>query len=405
MTPATDDFTAAEIALGRAYRRRARAASWTATSLSAATGVALGLTPRGARLIRAVPGRWATRAAAGGVLMAVAPTLAALPAQVALERTSRRFGTSTSTWRSWADDRLRALAVETLVIGVAAPVPVALARRRPLEWRRSAAALGAGAAATGSLLAPLLLEPVFLRFTPIPHGELRSDLLTLAVRAGVPVGDVLVADASRRTTAPNAYVSGLGPTRRVVVYDTLLRSDGPADGDGDAAGATAAPSRERLVRAVVAHELGHAARHDVARGTVVGAAVTAAVLLALGRALEVPRLRKAADVSGAGDPAAVPLLITVGSILGAALGPLAAALSRRTEARADTFSLDLTRDPESVVALHRVLALEALADVDPPRWLHLLTGSHPTTLQRIAAARAWAHGHGLPRPDGLAPTA
>ena len=104
-----------------------------------------------------------------------------------------------------------------------------------------------------SFIFPVLVEPVFNRFTPMPAGDLRDSLLALAKKDGVPVRDVLVADASRRTTALNAYVSGLGPTRRIVVYDTLLNQAPPEQ-----------------VRAVVAHELGHARNGDVVTGTVIG---------------------------------------------------------------------------------------------------------------------------------------
>ena len=92
--------------------------------------------------------------------------------------------------------------------------------------------------------------PEGYRFTPLPAGQLRTDLLQLAARDHVPVEDVLVADASRRTTALNAYVSGFGSTRRIVLYDTLVEKASP-----------------REVELVVAHELGHAKRQDVLHGT------------------------------------------------------------------------------------------------------------------------------------------
>src|SRR5207248_550589 len=111
---------------------------------------------------------------------------------------------------------------------------------------------------------PVLVEPVFNRFTPMPPGPLRTDLLALAARDGVPVRDVLVADASRRTRAVNAYVSGLGPIRRIVVYDTLLDQAPPAE-----------------VESVVAHELGHAKDNDVLTGTLIGALGAAAAVCGL----------------------------------------------------------------------------------------------------------------------------
>ena len=111
---------------------------------------------------------------------------------------------------------------------------------------------GAGTVAIGALaggLAPVLLDPIFNDFDPLPEGETRSDVLALAQDAGVDVGEVYAVDASRRTTAANAYVTGLGPTKRVVLYDTLLDRY----------------SRDEI-RLVVAHELGHVRHRDVLRG-------------------------------------------------------------------------------------------------------------------------------------------
>ena len=134
-----------------------------------------------------------------------------------------------------------------LVVGRRPPEPAALVRRRG----RGRLVLLTFAV---SFVYPVVVEPLFNRFTPLPDGALRTSILALADEEGVPVDDVLVADASRRTTTLNAYVSGLRrDTRRVVLYDTLL-DDLPPD----------------QARSVVAHELGHAKHHDVLLGTGLG---------------------------------------------------------------------------------------------------------------------------------------
>ena len=97
-----------------------------------------------------------------------------------------------------------------------------------LTWAWAAMAT-AGLVVAGSFAYPVVIEPVFNSFTSLQQGQLREDLLALAERDGVPVKDVLVADASRRTTALNAYVSGFGGSRRIVVYDTLVRQAPAAD--------------------------------------------------------------------------------------------------------------------------------------------------------------------------------
>jgi STE24 endopeptidase len=201
---------------------------------------------------------------------------------------------------------------------------------------------------------------------------LAAELRSLAERAGVPVADVLVADASRRTRRENAYVSGLGGTRRIVLFDNLLDQSEP-----------------RQIRLVVAHELGHRRARHVERGTLLAMAGAATVVLVLWGLLSWPGLLEATGASGPGDPRVAPFLVLVVTVFELLGLPLGAALSRRWEREADRFSLELTRDPEAFESAHRRLARANLADLEPPRAVYALLFSHPTPSERIAAARAW----------------
>src|SRR4051794_9028025 len=226
-----------------------------------------------------------------------------------------------------------------------------------------------------SFVYPVLVEPVFNRFTPMPAGALRDDLMSMAERDGVPVRDVLVADASRRTNALNAYVSGLGPTRRIVVYDTLLRDAPPAE-----------------VQAVVAHELGHAKEGDVFTGTAIGALAAAAAVCGLYLLGGWAALLRRAGVDSIASPRAVALLLALMAIASLVALPLQNGLSRFIEARADHHALTVTGDPSTVETMEGRLGTGNLADVDPPRWQYLLFASHPSIVERMAAARAYARG-------------
>jgi STE24 endopeptidase len=222
----------------------------------------------------------------------------------------------------------------------------------------------------------VLVEPVFNKFTPMADGPLRTELMELAARDGVPVRDVLVADASRRTTALNAYVSGIGPTRRIVVYDTLLRE---------------APQDETV--GVVAHELGHAKRNDVVIGTVIGALGAAALVVGLYLLGGWGWLLRRAGVDSIAEPKAIGLLLAVATVAGLLAGPAQAFVSRLIEARADEHALELTGDPAGFEQMQQRLSLVNLSDPDPPAWEQDLFGSHPTTVERVAAARAYARTH------------
>ena len=179
----------------------------------------------------------------------------------------------------------------------------------------------------------------------------------------MPVRDVLVAEASRRTRKENAYVSGLGRTRRVVLWDTLLGAE---------------PEEVELV---VAHELGHRRMRHVSQGTALAAAGAVAFVLVL----RLVRPHPAAD-----DAALVVLLGTLLELLAL---PLGAALSRRWERAADRFALALVPKLEVAASLHRGLALANLADLEPPRWLYYWLFSHPTPPERLRDARAVLDRH------------
>lgn len=265
-----------------------------------------------------------------------------------------RWNLSQQPALGWAVDEAKGLAVGA-ALAVVAFVPLfALVRYVPHDWPWLAA-LGAGALVCAlGVLAPIVLEPVFNRFTPLDDGELATRLHELAERACAPVREILVADASRRTSRQNAYVSGLGRTRRVVLWDTLLAT--PAD----------------EIAVVLAHELGHRVHRHVAALTVAGVVGVAGFVAALRLVLARPAPH---------DTAAIVLL---GLGLELAAAPAAAWLSRRFERVADRFSVVVTGDRAAFVSLHRRLALANLADLQPPKWLYAWLASHPTPPERIS---------------------
>ena len=277
-------------------------------------------------------------------------------------RRERRWGFSTQTAGAWLADRAKGLAVSVVLAAAAWSAAVALARALPGWWALPAGFALALAVLLLSFVAPVVLEPIFNRFRPLEDEALADRLRVLSERAGVPVREVLVADASRRTTKVNAYVSGIGRTRRVVLFDTLLQAADPG-----------------AVQVVVAHELGHRRDGHVAKLTLLamaGAAVAVAVLWAvLGTRM--------------GDPRTLPealLLLLALELVGLAPG---AWLSRRFERAADRCSLDLTEEPSAFARAHLELARRNLSDLEPPRLVYLLLFSHPTPPERLALGRAW----------------
>jgi STE24 endopeptidase len=276
------------------------------------------------------------------------------------------WGFSTQSRGGWALDRLKGLLVGLVLLGSALVGLVALAHAFPSSWPLAAAASAAGLVLLLSWAAPVVLEPLFNRAEPLADEALAAQLRALADRAGVPIRDVLVTDASRRTKKLNAYVSGIGSTRRVVLYDTLAGEAPPAE-----------------VQLVVAHELGHRRARHVAKGTAL--AIAAAVVFVL-----VLWLADEAGVRSVADPRVIPLVLLIGGLFQTALSPLGSALSRRWERQADDFSLGLTGDLRTFESTHRRLALANLADLDPPRAIYIGWYTHPTPAERIGRAEAAA---------------
>jgi STE24 endopeptidase len=381
------DFTPAQIARSGAFNDALDPPAYTGLAAGLLVVLLLGLTPLGARLLGPPTRplrRWPLRLIGAAVVLAVLTRLAGLPFDLWSQTVLRRYGLSTEHWGDWFTDQLTSLGV-TLVIWIVVLLGIhLLVRRFPRRWWAGAAAGGFVLVAAASFGYPVLVEPLFNSFHSMPAGPLRTDLLAMARRDGVPVGDVLVADASKRTTELNAYVSGFGSTRRIVVYDTLLGSEPRAE-----------------IELIVAHELGHAKRDDVLHGTLVGALGAAAGVCVLFLVVTSPRLLRRAGAESPADPRSVALLLAAVTVLLQVAAPVENLVSRRIEARADMHALDLTRDPQTYVRMQRSLSARNLDDLSPDTLEYALWNSHPTGPQRIAMGRDWARLHGVPVPAPL----
>lgn len=365
--PASSLFSAEQIARAERFATWRRALSWSSYALSIAVLAVLAFSAHGSRLVGRVVGgrRWWLAVPLVALAALLAQRLMTLPFAVAAHQVGLAYGTTRQGYADWLLDVVKSLGVSWVTTSLLLLVLVGLARRWPRRWF-----LGAGAAAlvltfTGSFLYPVVVEPLFNRFTPMPDGPFKESVLRLADQEGVDIDDVLVADASRRTTTLNAYVSGLGGTRRVVVYDNLLDDLTPAE-----------------ARVVIAHELGHAQHDDVLVGTTLGSlgAVGGVALLAL--LLDSRRLRRRAHVDGPADASVVPLVLVLVALGAFVVSPAQNAVSRAVEARADRTSLEATGEAGTFVRMQRQLALSSVADPTPPAWSQLWWGSHPTVLQR-----------------------
>ncbi len=306
-------------------------------------------------------------AAAAGLAATVA--IVTLPFDVAAHERAVDAGLSIQDISSWAADWAKSNAISVAIAGAVGTAALALIRRSPRRWWIPGSAAVVGIAAVFIWLAPVVLAPLFNDFDELEPGQARSDVLELGQRAGVEIGEVYRVDASRRSTAINAYVGGLGPTKRVVLYDTLLE-------DLDRG--------ER--RAVVAHELAHVEARDVPRALLFIALSAPLALLLTARLAEALARRSGAEP---GQPAYLPALAIAFALTSFGVGIVGNQLSRAIEAKADTRALELTDDPASMIGLQQRLAKSNLGDPDPPGAVTFLLGTHPPALERVGTAIAY----------------
>ncbi|CAB4704898.1 unannotated protein [freshwater metagenome] len=373
--PADQVYSSAEIQRAEEYARWARL--WSRSSLVVSVVLAgwLGFGRTGRTLVARLPGRWWLQVPLAVLTLAVIARVVTLPFAVALRRHQLDYGLSTQGWAGFARDLVLHEAVQVVVTSLGLLALIFCMRRWRRRWPAIAGATLGVLVLLGSFVYPVLVEPLFSSFTPLPDGDLRSRILAVAAEEGVQVDDVLVADASRRTTTLNAYVSGFGSTRRVVVYDTLVDD----------------LSTDQAV-SVVAHELTHARYDDVLTGSLLGACGAALAVgllgLLLGRRPEDADEPQAPElpVDGRVVPRVLALL-AIGTLLAS---PVQNTVSRQIETRADLGALEATRDPEAFISMQRELGLRSLADPTPSTWSQVWFGSHPTGLTRIALAERMA---------------
>jgi STE24 endopeptidase len=370
---ATAYFSHAQLEKAHDYRDTQRLLGLAGLAVSAGTLALLAARPP-----RRFSARFERRPLIGGAALgagvSIGLVIVGLPVAAVAHSRSVDVGLSTQDWGDWLTDAGKAAGIEAVFAAGAGALGLALVRRFRRRWWAPAAVCVVAIGVAALWLFPVVIDPIFNRFDKLHSGRLRSEVLALAHRAGVDVGQVYRVDASRRTTGTNAYVNGLGHTKRVVLYDTLI-DDFPDD----------------EVQSVVAHELGHQRHDDIYRGLAWLALVApAALFLAQALAERIGRRVGLDDRSRKPGPAALPAIALSLALVSFGVGIASNFLSRRVEASADAFSLQLTHNPAAQIELQRRLAISNVADPDPPKLLQILFGTHPTTLERIGIGEAWA---------------
>lgn len=379
-TQARRYFTDEEIARGQRYALGGRLLFWGAMALDLAVLGAFALTPLGRRLADA-----AQRLGGGRFVIAVLIVAAAVFAVQQLVSfpisayagfvRQKAWGLTDRTFASWLTDYAKALGLSA-AIGLALALGLYVAMRTlPRSWW-IVAGLGSGALGVFfAFIAPLWIAPLFNTFVPLRQtawADQDAGVRALLDRASLPVKDVLVMDASRQGRHTNAYFSGWGSSRRIVLYDTLLKSHSPGE-----------------IESILAHEIGHWTHNHIVKGVMLGTAAALASFWALSRVLTALSAQPPLRLSEPWDPAGLPLILLLSMLSGLLTAPISNAVSRRFEREADAASLTLAGRKTEFIEAEKRLVRDNLADPAPSDARVWFFASHPPALDRIAMAERW----------------
>ncbi len=297
-----------------------------------------------------------------------------------------RYNLSHEKIPSWLWDHVKGLGLGLGLEVPGANLAYAVIRRWPRAWWVILTGLSLPFTVLLAQLFPVLIAPLFNKYEPVRDEQLVERLKALAAKSGIHVASVMQMDMSRRTKKANAFFAGLGPTKRIVLADTLIENFTPKE-----------------IEVIVAHEMGHQVHRDIWRGIAIGTIFTFAGSYALNRIARfiLRRFGGKIGTTRLDNVATLPLLGWILSFIGIVLMPIQNAYSRYIEREADTYALELTKDPEAFASAMERLAALNLADPNPPALVKYVLHSHPPIIDRVDHAREFARDHGLPVPEPM----
>ncbi len=288
-----------------------------------------------------------------------------------------QFALTDQTFASWFGDLAKAVAAESAVGSVVAALGLAaIARFR--RWWLTVWLGSIPFMIIGVVIAPIFFDPLFNRFEPLRDPKLKTRLVDTAARAGIEGSRIYQVDRSKQTKTMNAYVTGIGPTKRIVLWDTLLQK-----------------LTEDEIVATMGHEMGHYILHHLWKGLAFGFGISFVICILAQPFYDrgVARYGAAWRLEGPADPAALPWLLLIVTVIGFFLAPAINGYSRQIEHEADRFGLQLTRLNEATATSFVKFAEDSKVNPRPHPFIRFWRYSHPPLAERIE----FALGYGRPR--------
>ena len=322
-----------------------------------------------------VGGRWLwTVLLVGGFCFLVEEAIS-LPIGLARLELVRAWGLTKRPVADWLADHAIGVCISAVIWAILLVGLYALIRFFPRTWWGLAPAGGMLFGLGYAFLLPVLISPLFNTFTPLGETKwtnLQGPVLRLAQRAGVPVEEILVVDASRQGSHTNAYFTGFGATQRIVLYDNLLKKHTTDE-----------------VESILAHEMGHWLHNHIAKGIGLATLGVLAGFFVLRRILLWAVERPPFLLKSQWDAAGIPLVLLLFMLGEWLISPVQNAVSRHFERQADMVSLELTRTPDVFIAAEKKLARDNISNVAPPLVSVWFFNSHPPAVERIQMAEEW----------------
>jgi STE24 endopeptidase len=287
-----------------------------------------------------------------------------------------QYGLSNQSFAEWSGDQLKGLLIQLIIFPLLLMAIFAVIRRSPSRWWLWATLVVSAFIMVGAVIAPVFISPLFNTYKPMAAGPLRDQILGMAHANHIPAENVYVFDASKQTKRISANVSGLGPTIRISLNDNLLNRTSPAE-----------------VKAVMGHEMGHYVLGHVWRNLIAFTAVFLLLFLLLW--WSAPRLLarygQRWGVTKVEDPASLPLLMAITSVLFLLLTPVLNTIVRTDEAEADAFGLDAAREPDGFAAVS--MKLSEYRKISPGPIEEFVFFDHPSGENRVRRAMQWKSRH------------
>jgi len=282
-------------------------------------------------------------------------------------RIEKRYGFNTTTPKLWIEDFFKSTLISSLLLIILVSAALLLVEHSPGFWWLWVWGFFALFSITMIYLSPYIIEPLFSKFEPLGEPELEEEIRTLLDKGGLQVKGVMKMDASRRSLHSNAYFTGIGRVKRIVLYDTLIQQ----------------MERPELL-AILAHEAGHWKKGHIWKRLVWAECIALVVCYAVYHLISWGGLPGLFGLTEASFAAQIIMISFLFSIASFPLTPIGSWMSRRNEWEADQFATELSGTPEALGSALIKLSKENLANLHPHPLYATFYYSHPPVVVRVA---------------------